>query len=173
MSQTVVGILAANPALSSILAMVLGGDTRLSIRQFANEDELFGYLYAAPIDILICDFDRAGRPAYEMVEAIRLDNHIPSRDAQVIGLSRTITPPMRQQTISAGIDEVILKPASPRYLLQRVQARIAPRPAVSSPSGYRGPDRRNRMPFPTPQPNPKRRQEDNVVTLFPEGSERG
>lgn len=165
----VVAIIAANTALSSLLSMVVAGDTRLKVRQFDNEAALLAYMHLAPVDILVCDFDREGRPAYEMVEAIRLNTALVSRDVPVIALTRTITPPMRHQAISAGIDEVIIKPMSPRHLLQRVQARLINRSIVGLlGSGYRGPERRDRVPLSKPQPHPTRRASDNVVPLFPD-----
>ncbi len=164
-----IAILAANPALNAVLTTVLAGDSRLRVRPFESEAELFAYMRIAPLDLLVVDFDREGRPAYEMVEAIRLDPSFVSRDLPVIALTRAITPPMRQQTISAGIDEVVVKPMSPRHLLQRVQARLLKRSIVGAlGGGYRGPDRRNRLPMRTSQPHPARRSTDNVVQLFPD-----
>ena len=164
-----IAILAANPALNALLAMVLAGDSRLRIRPFGSEIELFAYMGIAPLDLLVIDFDRAGRPAYEIVEAIRLDPALVSRELPVIGLTRAITPPMRAQTISAGIDEMLMKPMSPRHLLHRVQARLLHRGVVGALNrGYRGPERRNRLAFETPIPHPGRRASDNVVPLFPD-----
>ncbi len=164
----VVAIIAANTALSSLLAMVVAGDSHLKVRQFESEIDLIAYMRIAPLDMLVCDFDREGRPAYEMVESIRLNNALISQDVPVIALTRTITPPMRHQAISAGIDEVIIKPMSPRHLLQRIQARLRSRSVVGVLGGYRGPDRRNRAPLPTPHPVPTRRATDNVIPLFPD-----
>lgn len=163
----VIAVLAANPALTSLLAMVLAGDSRLKVRPFEDEAELIAYMGFAPIDMLVCDFDREGRPAYEMVESIRLNGSLVSQDVPVIALTRAITPPMRYQAISAGIDEVVVKPMSPRHLLQRVQARLRKRSVVGVLGGYRGPERRDRIPFPVPHPKPNRRATDNVVPLFP------
>ena len=164
----VVAIIAANTALSSLLAMVVAGDSQLKVRQFESDIDLIAYMRIAPLDMLVCDFDREGRPAYEMVESIRLNNRLISQEVPVIALTRTITPPMRHQAISAGIDEVIIKPMSPRHLLQRIQARLRTRSVVGVLGGYRGPDRRNRAPVPTPHPTPTRRVTDNVIPLFPD-----
>ena len=164
----VVAIIAANPALSSLLAMVIAGDCHLKVRQFDSDLDLIAYMRIAPVDMLVCDFDRSGRPAYEMVESIRLNNALISQDVPVIALTRAVTLPMRQQAISAGIDEVIIKPMSPRHLLQRIQARLRSRSVVGVLGGYRGPDRRNRAFMPTPHPLPTRRGSDNVVALFPD-----
>ncbi|WP_127752347.1 response regulator [Devosia sp. 1566] len=168
-SGKLVAVFAANDALSSLLAMVLAGDLRLRVRQFDCEAALFAYMRLAPIDVLIVDFDREGRPAYEMVEAIRLDLTILCREVPVIALTRAITPPMRHQAISAGIDEVVIKPMSPRHLLQRVQARLraAAGTGYSPVPVYRGPERRKNLPGISPQPLHNRRASDNVVQLFP------
>jgi two-component system phosphate regulon response regulator PhoB len=165
----VIAILAANPALNAVLTMVLAGDSRLRVRPFESELELFAYMRIAPLDMLVVDFDREGRPAYEMVEAIRLDPAFVNRDLPVIALTRAITPPMRHQAISAGIDEVVVKPTSPRHLLQRVQARLFHRTVIGNEqSGYRGPDRRNRAIMQPPPQHPARRFSDNVIPLFPD-----
>ncbi|MHA6298169.1 response regulator [Devosia sp. CAU 1758] len=164
-----IAMLAANPALSAVLTMVLVGDSRLRVRPFDSEAELFAYMRIAPLDLLVVDFDREGRPAYEMVEAIRLDPAFVSRELPVIALTRAVTPPMRQQAISAGIDEVVVKPMSPRHLLQRVQTRLLNRSVVGAlGAGYRGPERRNRPSARLPEPHPGRRYTDNVVPLFPD-----
>lgn len=163
----VVAIIAANPALSSLLAMVVAGDTRLKARVFESEIELLAYMRLAPIHMLVCDFDREGRPAHEMVEGIRLNGELLSQDVPVIALTRAITPPMRHQAISAGIDEVVIKPMSPRHLLERIQVRLRTRSVVGTLGGYRGPERRNRIFMPVPTPPPARRMSDNVVPLFP------
>jgi two-component system phosphate regulon response regulator PhoB len=164
----VVAIIAANTALSSLLGMVVAGDSRLKVRVFESELELIAYMRLAPVHMLVCDFDREGRPAYEMVEGIRLNGDLVSRDVPVIALTRSITPPMRHQAISAGIDEVIIKPMSPRHLLQRIQTRLRSRSVVGVLGGYRGPDRRNRISMPPVQPVPARRSTDNVIPLFPD-----
>ena len=164
----VVAIIAANQALTALLGMVVAGDSRLKVRQFDSELSLIAYMRLAPIDMLVCDFDREGRPAYEMVESIRLNGSLVSQDVPVIALTRTITPPMRHQAISAGIDEVVIKPMSPRHLLQRIQARLRTRSVVGVLGGYRGPDRRNRLTSPVPKPVPQRRETDNVIPLFPD-----
>ena len=163
----VVAIIAASPALSSLLAMVVAGDSQLKVRLFKSELELIAYMRLAPIDMLVCDFDREERPAHELVESIRLNGELLSQEVPVIALTRRITAPMRHQAISAGIDEVIVKPMSPRHLLQRIQARLRSRSIVGMLGGYRGPERRNRAVMPAPQPLPARRTTDNVVPLFP------
>ncbi|WDR02718.1 hypothetical protein PSQ19_00280 [Devosia algicola] len=86
-----------------------------------------------------------------------------------IGLTRSITTTTRHRAIRAGIDEVIVKPMSPRHILTRVQAHVRkPRSTIASGSGYRGPDRRDRVSFQNRTTQPMRRYTDNVVPLFPD-----
>ncbi|MCS6761834.1 MAG: response regulator [Candidatus Devosia symbiotica] len=167
-SAKVVAITAASPTLSSLLAMVVAGDARLKVRAFAGGPELIAYMRLAPLDLLVCDFDSDDRQAYEMIESIRLNGDLLSQDVPVIALARNITPPMRTQAISAGIDKVVIKPMSPRHLLQRIQIRLRTRSAVGTLGDYRGPERRNRIFAPIPTPLPTRRRTDNVVPLFPD-----
>lgn len=161
----VIAVLAANPALSSVLTMVLSGDSRLRVREFESEIALTAYMRIAPVDVLVCDFDRNGASPAELVAGLRADPDLADPRFRVIGLTRTITRTTRRESLAAGIDEIIVKPMSPRHLLQRVVARLRQdRPFIAAPT-YRGPDRRNRLPV-APEPH-SRRLGDNVIELFP------
>jgi Response regulators consisting of a CheY-like receiver domain and a winged-helix DNA-binding domain len=163
----VVAVLAANPALSSVLTMVLRADSRLRVRPFESEAALATYMRIAPVDVLVVDLDREDAPG--IIAALRADIAIVRADFQAIALTRTVTTALREKSIAAGIDEVIVKPMSPRYLLERVIARLErDRPFVLAP-GYRGPERRNRLPGTRPV-NQGRRLGDNVVELFPQNA---
>jgi hypothetical protein len=78
----------------------------------------------------------------EMYEAARDDPQGDRRNVQIIALAGAVTPEIKRASIGAGIDEIIVKPMSPKYLLERVLSRLqrqAPRalrplPARSSPS---------------------------------------
>lgn len=164
----VIAVIAANPALSSVLTMVLGSDRRLRVRPFESEFALATYMRIAPVDVLVIDLDREDVPAVELVAALRASPGVVRADFQAIALTRTVTSTLREASIAAGIDEVIVKPMSPRYLLERVVARLdLQRPFVVTP-GYRGPDRRDRLPASSRPTNHGRRRSDNVVELFPQ-----
>lgn len=162
----VIAVLAANPALSSVLTMVLAGDSRLKVREFESEVALRAYMRIAPVDVLVCDFDRNGPSPAELVAGLRADPGIAEPRFRVIALTRTITRTTRRESLDAGIDEVIVKPMSPRHLLQRVVARLRQDRAFITAPAYRGPDRRNRLPV-IPAPH-RRRFGDNVIELFPD-----
>jgi len=162
----VIAVLAANPALSSLLTMVLAGDSRLRVREFESEIALRAYIRIAPVDMLVCDFDRADLDLAGFIASLRTDPATVDPHFRAIALTRAITPSMRHEIVACGIDEVIVKPMSPRHLLQRVTARLRDdRPHIAVP-GYRGPERRNRVP-PAAGPAPRRRLADNVIELFP------
>ncbi|GLQ55017.1 response regulator [Devosia nitrariae] len=164
----VVAVITANPALSSVLTMVLGSDRRLRVRPFESEFALATYMRIAPVDVLIIDLDREDVPAVELVAALRARPGIVRADFQAIALTRTVTSALRDASIAAGIDEVIVKPMSPRHLLERVVARLDLRRPFVVASGYRGPDRRDRMPASSRPSDHGRRRGDNVVELFPQ-----
>lgn len=154
-----VAVCTASPALTAILSSVLAGRAGLRIRQFESEAGLTSYMRLAPVALLVCDLERA-----EMVAAIRHDQQLAERNLDVIALSRTLNLAERQLATAAGIDEVLLKPMTPTYLLERVVARLerrAARLALASPGNERRPRPTQAWPVPTP------RFSGNVVPLFP------
>ena len=112
-----VALLIANPALSSILSSTLAGSPSLRVRPFETLVALKTYLRLAPADLVVLDLDTAEGSA----DDLRKDRSIESRDLQIIALTGTLA----AQTRSIAIDEIIAKPMSPRYLVERVLARLA------------------------------------------------
>ena len=119
----VVAILAASPALSSILAAVLAAVPTLRVRQFESAKALTTYMQLAPVDLLVCDFDSETAPAGPLAETLRR-GLLTRPGFQVIALASEVTEDVRQASIGGGIDEVIIKPMSPKYLLERVTSRL-------------------------------------------------
>ena len=162
----VVAILCASPALSSIVAGVLAARPALRVRRFESMAELVAYLRIAPVDLLICDQDPGILDAAELARTIRVDRNLARREMKIIALARAIDGTFRREAIAAGIDEVIAKPMSPGYLCERVLARLGtPVTFLSAPSGYCGPDRRNRVERARPPVEVERRG-SNVIELF-------
>ena len=152
-----IAVLVANPPLSSILSMVLASVPSFRVRPFESELALVTYMRLAPVDVVVTDFDSAGARADRVTRDLRADAAIPYRDYQVIALASTVSPETKELCIASGIDEIIVKPMSPKYLLERVQSRLARRAA--SLSGYR----------PTRQPTLRRpdfSQYSNVIPLW-------
>lgn len=156
----VVAILTANPALSAIVHMVLSSNRDLRVRLFENAAELSLYMHIAPVDLLVCDYEMGDAESVALVPRLRAKDGLVRPDFQVIALTRSISSSMKAACVEAGIDEVIVKPMSPRHLEQRVAARLGDGPRHIAAGGYRGPERRGRLADPPPV------RASNVVPLF-------
>lgn len=119
-----VAVLVANPALSSILSTTLAGAPSLRVRAFETEVGLRAYLQLAPADLVVADFDSLPSRADRLAERIRSDGGI-AKPMQIIALASQLSVDVQAASIHAGIDEIIMKPMSPRYLVERVLARLA------------------------------------------------
>ena len=126
-----VAVLVANPALSSILSMTLAGSSSLRVRPFDTQLALTTYLHLAPADLVVADFDSVPSRADRLAEDLRHDRAIASPDLQIIALASALTPETKASSIHAGIDEIIMKPMSPKYLVERVLARLAKKKAAA------------------------------------------
>lgn len=131
-----VAVLVANPALSSILSMTLAGVPSLRVRPFDTQLALTTYLRLAPADLVVADFDSMPARADRLAADLRADGVLASPQVQIIALASAITPEIKMASIHAGIDEIIVKPMSPRYLVERVLARLA-RPSAPVRTGRR------------------------------------
>lgn len=141
-----VAILAATPALSAILAAALAANPLLRVREFETGKALRTYMRIAPVDLLVSDYDNADDRADTLAQSLRHDTALERRNFQIIALSRSVEAVARSGPAGAAIDEVILKPMSPMYLVERVLSRLRKRPKMRL----------------TPRVLP-----DNVVQLFP------
>ena len=127
-----VAVLVSSPALSSILSMTLAGASSLRVRPFDTKLALTTYLHLAPADLVVTDFDSETARADLLAEDIRHDRAIHSPNLQIIALASMLTPDTKAASIHAGIDEIIMKPMSPKYLVERVLARLAKKKADAS-----------------------------------------
>ena len=128
----------------------------MRVRPFDTQLALMTYLHLAPADLVVADFDSLPSRADRLAEDLRGDRRINSRNFQFIALASALTPDIKAASIHAGIDEIIMKPMSPKYLVERVLARLARKKPVL-------PERRVSL----------RREDwsgfgDNVVPLFRE-----
>jgi len=154
----VIAVLTASPALSSILGAVLTTVPDLQVRSFESEVALIGYMRFCAVDLVVCDFDYERTPADMLVRELRADGMLVRRNFHAIALTGTVRPDMRARAAECGIDEIIVKPMSPKYLLERVQARL------NNPDAP--PRARLRVVHSAPRTMAHR---DNVVPLFPNG----
>ena len=78
------------------------------------------------------DFDSVASRADKLADDLHHDRIIGARDLQVIALASDLTPEIKMASIHAGIDEIIMKPMSPKYLVERVLARLAKKRASAA-----------------------------------------
>ena len=147
-----VAVLVANPALSSILSTTLASAPSLRVRPFESEAALLAYLRLVPIDLLVADFDSLPARADRLAARLRADATLPR--CQIIALASAATPEVRAAAAEGGIDEVLMKPMSPRYLVERVLARLT-WSTPAAPLRRRGLNKRDWSAF-----------GDNIVPLF-------
>ncbi|MGN6488137.1 MAG: response regulator [Devosia sp.] len=152
-----IAVLVANPALSSILTMVLASVPSFRVRPFESELALTIYMRLAPVDLVVADFDAEHARADLVTRDLRDDPGIERPEFQVIALASAVTPETKTLCLKAGIDEVIVKPMSPKYLLERVQSRLR----------QRVPQRVLRRIAPKPAPRPDFSDAGNVIPLWP------
>lgn len=125
-NAAVVAILVSNPALGALLSATLASSPALRVRAFESQIALTTYMRLAPVDLVVCDFDGETR-ADQLARDLRDDDRVERRDFRIIALSSTIDGAIKTASVHAGIDEIILKPMSPKYLLERVISRLSRR----------------------------------------------
>jgi DNA-binding response OmpR family regulator len=130
-----VAVLVANPALSSILSMTLAGARALRVRAFETEGGLRAYLQVAPADLVVADFDSLPARADRLAERLRGDEVMSAR-LQIVALASARSVEAQLTSNREGIDEIIMKPMSPRYLVERVLARLARARVPEIPRGF-------------------------------------
>ena len=121
----VVGIVAQNRALSSILAMMLRDCKDVRVRVFETHRALQIYLRIAPIHLLLCDYQLDDMSCPQLVSSLKSNPQMHTENMQIIALTRNIDREMQREIGITGIDEVIVKPMSPSYIRERVTARLA------------------------------------------------
>lgn len=116
-----VAILAAQPALNALLGMVLAGAPNLRVRTFESELTLQVYMRIARVDLVVVDCDDI---EVEALSLLRADDGVESPGFRAIALSTEPSRDLKRRCDAAEVSEIVVKPMSPRYLLERVQARL-------------------------------------------------
>lgn len=119
-----IAVLVSTPALSSIIATTLAMKPALRVREFETLAGIETYMRIAPVDLVVADFDNAELPADRLARHLRGLADTPHH-LQIVALASELGPGSKAEAKAAGIDEVIVKPMSPRYLVERVVARTS------------------------------------------------
>jgi two-component system phosphate regulon response regulator PhoB len=151
-----VAIMTGNSALSALLEMVLAAHAHLQVRVFNDVISLSGFMRTTSVDIVVGAFGPGPEGASSVIAHLRREAETFVHPAfQSIALSDAIDGDMKAICLEAGIDEIIAKPMSPRYLEERVLARLGEAPVRRLRTDAR-PERPNRTAaFPS-----------NVIPLF-------
>lgn len=167
-TRQLVAILAANPALTSILARPLASEAGLRTLEFETGPALVTFMRISPLELIVVDADDMGSPAVGFVQSLRADRRLASPHFDIIALTRT-EPAFHRTLVDAGFDEVLAKPVSTANLLDAVARRLAPsRLHVARDSVFRGLERRAER-RPRPALNSARSGDarpTNVIPLF-------
>jgi two-component system phosphate regulon response regulator PhoB len=116
-----VAVLVDNPALSSILAATLSASPLLRVRSFESPLSYCTYARIASVDIAVVDFDDFDVGMLGEVLAAG------DQDLDIIGLSAIAGLGTARSLRRLGCTETLIKPMSPRYLLERVVSRMSRR----------------------------------------------
>ena len=117
-----VAILTSNPALGSIIGMVLDCEERLNVQTFSQVERLRCHMRIAPVDMVICDHRVEHRTGAQI--CIELRRERPNRRFAFLLLTEKVDRALKQVCRFAGIDEVIVKPMSPLFIRERVVNRL-------------------------------------------------
>lgn len=109
-------------ALGSIIEMILARDEGVRVTCFQSYEQLAAHMRIAPVDVIICDYEQRGWNAPEMLMNLR--QRAPGRLFRSIVLTGHVSHSVRQACRFAQVDEVIIKPMSPLFLQERVDAHM-------------------------------------------------
>ena len=99
------------------------------------------------VDVAIIDQESGGDEALEFIRRLRSPRMGEVAALQVIFLVQASRPDDIRRLVRQGIDHIMVKPLSPRMLIESAEQLMAqPTPQITTGS-YRGPDRR-RIPMP-------------------------
>lgn len=143
-----IAVVTNGAALGSIIEMILSRHSDFRVVRCSTYEQLADHMRIAPADLIICDYEQDGWTASEML--VNLRRRAPGRNFRSIVLTGFISHEVRQGCRFAQVDEVVIKPMSPLFLLERVEAHLS------------GLEEANRATPVSSKPHGR----DNVVSLF-------
>ncbi|BAI73573.1 two-component response regulator (plasmid) [Azospirillum sp. B510] len=118
---------------------------RLGFRRVELFDQVkaaAGLLTAAMPDLVLVDADGEPAEAFQFIRALRNEPSVPNPFAGIIVTTWTPTPALLTRVTNVGGDDLLLKPASPKQVRDRVVSLIESRKGFVVTADYTGPDRR-------------------------------
>ena len=129
-----IALLAANPALSGILARALEIDGGHRVATFQGIEALTTFMRISPVDVVVLDTELPGAPAIDIARGLRSHLKLASDDFAIVALTQTPAP-FHRPLLAAGIDEVLQKPVTPARLLAVVDELCEPLREVAVANG--------------------------------------
>ena len=114
-------ILTQSEALSSILAATLREDGIRETHQARTLRDALGLMRLYPIDFVICDRVVGGQQMENVLPLLR--ENATFGDFETILLTGDVDAGLQDICRQSGIDEVIIKPMSPRFIAERLAVR--------------------------------------------------
>lgn len=132
-----------NRHMRQLVTAILDALEMRNVHQACDGAEACGILQAHDVDLVITDWLMDPVCGIELVKWIRTADDSPDPFLPVIMISSYSTPDRVVEARSAGINEFLVKPLSPRSLYQRIANLVErPRPFIRS-KNYFGPCRRD------------------------------
>ena len=147
-------VLDSNEGMRTVWSALLHGFGARTIHQRASLNDLAEYIRKNKIDILICDYMVEAGSTTEAIAELRQCDDDAVRFIPVIGCTASVSEKVAWDMMSAGFDEVLTKPVSPREAWSKVAAVVERRRAFVAFEGYFGPAYR-RAPPGWPQLDPR------------------
>ena len=148
--------------MRALLRGILGGLGIRDVVEAADAETCFAAMRDTPPDIVFIDWMMEPVDGLELTRRIRNDTNSPNIYVPIIMVTGHSEPERVKAARDAGITEFLVKPVSPRSVVQRLVAIIEhPRPFVRTPT-YFGPDRRRQN---KPFDGPDRRRSKRAAKL--------
>lgn len=155
-----------SPSMRAIIATVLRAYGGRRIVECDNGPAALDELGANPVDFLIVDFAMPGMDGVEVARRLRRTREAASSMSPIILMTAHTDRRRIEEARDAGINEILMKPVSPKALVERIGFIIErPRRYIRAPL-YVGPDRRRRDD--RKQAVARRRREDFVDDVLME-----
>ena len=149
-----------NANMRTILRTILSAIGVKKLHEYTDGTEALKELKSSFADILIVDWKMEPLSGYQLVQQLRSSEGHPKRMMPIIMVTAHTTREHVEEARDVGVDEYIVKPISPKNLLDRLIETINhPRPFVHT-DDFFGPDRRRKI---VHVANDQRTQEANYI----------
>lgn len=141
-SQIDAAIVDTQPNSLRLMRDVLGRLGIKKVETLSGFKDAAARLGGATPDLVLIDADGEEAEAFKLVRAIRNDANTPNPFAGLIVTTWQPTPVLLMRVTNSGADDLLVKPVSPKQVLERIGTLIKDRRGFVVTADYTGPDRR-------------------------------